>query len=298
MTTRKSAAKGKSGKAQATKRVVRPKSGRTGPDRTGESARKEAAARRKSPAAPSHKSSQSPKGKASAAAAIDEAVAEAVKSGYDVLAQTIAQGREAAEHFRQGEYNIRDVPHDVQKLTLHLLGLARQLSGTMLDLCEQLVQQVSLTGGPPPPGEVAAANPPFRDYHHKDAGPVPPIEGGQMQNAPRMTAPGPNTAAAPVDGMPISAQFGGSRKAKLLTTSLARPARPTALWEISASPLHPNAGGAAAISEVKFQASDTVGGVVAYIAIPKGQPAGVYSGLVFAQGQAVPLGALVIELGR
>jgi hypothetical protein len=194
--------------------------------------------------------------------------------------------------------NFRDVPHDLQKLTLHLLGLARQLSGTMIDLCEQLVQQVPVSGGPPPPGEVAATNPPFRDYHHKDAGPVPPIEGGQMQSAPRMSTPGPAAADAPTAAMPLGAQFSGAKKARLLTTSLARPARPTALWEISASPLHANDGGASAITGVKFQAGETVGGLVASIAVPKGQPPGVYSGLVFAQGQAVPLGALVIELDR
>ena len=295
MTTRKSASKGKSAKAAAAKmaaseRLTRPKPARSGPDRTGAGAKKEAAERRKAGMPPP------PPGRVGPAAAIDEAVAEAVKSGYDVLAQTIAQGREAAEHFRQGEYNIRDVPHDLQKLTLHLLGLARQLSGTVLDLCEQLVQQVPVSGSPPPPGVVAATNPPFRDYHHKDAGPIPPIEGGQMQNAPRMAAPGPAAAAAPVGGMPISALFTGTKKAKLLTTSLARPDRPTALWEISASPLHPNGGGAAALADVKFHTGETVDGLVASIAVPKGQPPGIYSGLVFAQGQPVPLGALVVEL--
>ncbi|MFZ9395120.1 MAG: hypothetical protein ACO25F_03545, partial [Erythrobacter sp.] len=206
------------------------------------------------------------------------------------------QGREAAEHFRQGEYNFRDVPHDLQKLTLHLLGLARQLSGTMLDLCEQLVQQVPVSGGPPPPGEVAATNPPFRDYHHKNAEGQAPIEGGQMQRAPRMEATAPGITTGPSIGMPLTASFSGSTKAKLLTAQLARPERPTALWEISASPLHANDGKAAAITEIKFQAGDTIGGLLANIAIPKGQPPGVYSGLVFAQGQAVPLGALVIEL--
>ncbi|MGQ7829656.1 hypothetical protein [Altererythrobacter sp. Z27] len=297
MTTRKP---GPSGKSAPAKRIVRPKATRKGPDRSGKAAKEEAAARRNAsappPPSPPPPPPPPPPRNDGPQAAIDEAVAEAVKSGYDVLSQTIAQGRQAAEHFRQGEYNIRDVPHDLQKLTLHLLGLARQLSATTLDLCEQLVRQIPTTGGPPPPGEVAAANPPFRDYKPGDPEDSTPIEGGLMQSAPRTAAP--VASAPPAGGMALSAQFTGTNKAKLLTPMLARPDNPTAVWQITATPLQPNAGKAAPIGKIEFEADLSHGGVIATIAVPKGQPPGAYSGLVFAKDQTVPLGALVIELGK
>jgi len=300
MTTRKSGSSVNRGKGAVAKdpsaasnsRIKRPHPERKGPDRLGKAVKEKAAARNKASAPPPPPPPPPPRNDG-AQAAIDEAVAEAVKSGYDVLSQTIAQGRQAAEHFRQGEYNIRDVPHDLQKLTLHLLGLARQLSATTLDLCEQLVRQIPTSGGPPPPGEVAATNPPFRDYKPDDPEESTPIEGGQMQSAPRASAP-----AAPAGGMALSAQFTGTSKAKLLTPMLARPDSPTAVWQISATLLQPNDGEGSPIGKIDFEADLSHGGLIAKIPVPEGQPPGAYSGLVFAKGQTVPLGALVIELGK
>ena len=45
---------------------------------------------------------------------VNEAIAETVRTAYDVLNDTVKQGRKAAEQFRGGTYNVRDVPDDVR----------------------------------------------------------------------------------------------------------------------------------------------------------------------------------------
>src|SRR5690348_11606259 len=64
---------------------------------------------------------------------IRESVAQSVRMGYDVIAENIRQGREAAAKFRQGEYNIRDVPHDAEMMISRVIHLARELSTTTFE---------------------------------------------------------------------------------------------------------------------------------------------------------------------
>ncbi|WP_427963634.1 hypothetical protein [Altererythrobacter sp.] len=279
------------------KRVTRPVAERMRPDRSGARAAEQAKAKAAAQSAPAPDPQSAPpssKAAPSKATQIDEAVAQAVKSGYDVLAKTIAQSRESATRFRQGEYNMRDVPQDVQNVTLRLLDLARQLSATTLDLCEQLVMQIGngVGAGPPPPGEVASKMPPFRSHEPQSEFGSPPIEGGEDQQSLR-AAPPPQSAG----GIPISIVFDGTKKAKALNSSLSRPVSPTGTWQISAAPLASREGNATPIENVSFSSDLSEGTLVATIKVPKGQPPGTYSGLVFAETQPVPLGMLVIEIG-
>ena len=213
-------------------------------------------------------------------AVMADAVADAVKSGYDVLEETISQGRAAAEKFRQGEYNFREVPGDIEDLALRLLALARQLSTTTFDICERLLHQIGSVGGPPPPGQVAAQVPPFIATVARAATGHPP----------------PPAHPHPLPEMRLTVRFAGTGQAVAHSGSLARPERPTTPSDISATPLGPRAGTAAALTGVTFEADLNAGGLVATVTIPPGQPAGIYAGLVCAAGQAVPLGMLVIEL--
>ncbi len=96
--------------------------------------------------------------------------------------------------------------------------------------------------------------------------------------------------------MRLAVRFTGTGQAIAHSSTLARPERPTTPSDISVTPLTPRAGAGAAITEVAFEANLNAGGVVATVAIPPGQPAGTYAGLVCAAGQAVPLGLLVVEL--
>lgn len=213
-------------------------------------------------------------------AIIADAVADVVKSGYDVLEETISQGRAAAEKFRQGEYNFRQVPGDIEDLALRLLTLARQLSTTTFDICEQLLHQIGSAGGPPPPGQVAAQVPPFIATVARAAAGHPP----------------PQTPPQPLPDMRLAVRFTGTGQAVARSSTLTRPERPTTPSDIAVTPLTAREGAGAALTEVAFEADLNAGGLVATVTIPPGQPAGTYAGLVCAAGQAVPLGMLVVEL--
>lgn len=258
MTTPKGAPKGakKSSGASAAEPRVR----RTDPDRTGPI--------RAATGAPSLGlgSVQDPGG------SINDAIAQAVRSGYDVIADNIQQGRAAAEKFRQGEYNIRDVPGDVELVLLRLIHLARELSTTTFDVCERLLKDMK---APQPTAPPDGAPPPFRSSPAPASAPQPP---GPAQ-------------------MKLTVRFEGASKVVARTAWLNRPSQPTLPTELSATPLTSRDPKAPAISQVSFEADVSVDGVVAVVTAPPGLPAGVYSGLVRAPGDDDPLGVLTVEIG-
>lgn len=288
MTTPRKGTAGKRTPPPAPKRKKRPAMARKAADRSGalaaeEAARRTAEASACGVASQSPPSSQESNANAIPVAKVDEAIADAVKSGYDTLAASIAQGREAAARFRQGEYNMRDVPADVEGVAKRFLDLARQLSATTLDLCEEILGQIGkVSGDPPPPGEIAKGLPAFRNLE-------PSRQGG---------AAGAGTAAAPqrrIEGMSLTVQFTRG-KGKSLTHHLARPQNPTAPDQISAAPLQSRLPDAEPIEAVDFSVDFSQGGLLATIAIPDGTAKGIYAGLVFAEGQDIPLGTLIIEV--
>ncbi|WP_095011422.1 hypothetical protein [Tsuneonella mangrovi] len=227
---------------------------------------------------------------------IDEAVAEAVRSGYDVLSETIAQGRRAAELFRQGNYSFRKVPYDVEAMAHRLLDLTRQLSTTTFDICEQLLAQFAAASGPPPPGETASAVPGFRD--------IQPVKGkakgktnGSAQHGVKVHQPHREHHRQDHRKLPLTIQFSG-KKAAALVKELDRPTNPTGVWEITSTSLVPREGNNPAIDAagIKFEADVSAGGLLVTIDVPPNQPAGVYSGMVTALSQDIPLGVIVVQV--
>lgn len=272
MTTRNKNAKAK--KAPSVGRISRKPPARTGPDRSGETSRKAAAAKDPpkvvAPAMPLLTPGET---------ALDDSIAASVKTAYDVLAQSIEQGRKSAESFRHGGYNFRDVPADVSHLAANMLRLARQLSETAFEVCEALLAQMKQGGGPPPPG----------------ATPVPPFRSPAEASAAKPSGkPEPSKQPGPPE-MRLGVTFVGAAKAVSHSDSLARPSVPVRADQISAAPLAPR-GKAAPLAKVSFAADLQHGGLTATVTVPAGQPGGVYSGLVFAEGQDAPLGMLVVEL--
>ncbi len=232
-------------------RVKRPDPGRAGPNR----------ARQGNPADP-----------APDVASLSDEVAHAVKEGYDVIAENLKQGRIAASRFRQGNYNIRDVPGDLEDVGLRMVRLARELSNTTFDICERLLKEL----GPAAAGKDRAQDlPAFR---------------------PTVAKAGSSAAKAADPALKLTVRFPDGVKAVAHTLSLARPTQPTAPEEISAAPLTARSGAGAPISAVTFQADVAQGGLIALVTPPAGQSAGVYSGLVHAGNEPVPLGVLTIEI--
>jgi len=215
---------------------------------------------------------------------INKAVADAVRSANKVLNDTVAQGRIAAEHFRHGDYNIRDVPVDVQILGQRMIKLARELSETTLSICEQLLRQLTQTPAPPRPGA---------------PGKVPPFPTGTGSSA----AP-PSSYAAPTpdparDGrvLPLAVVFTGNNAAKALPSPLWKPEKPTTPKQLHITPLQSMGSKGKPIEGVSFSV-DIGGTLTATVPVPSRQAPGVYAGMVTTDSQDAPLGVLTIEVVR
>ena len=206
---------------------------------------------------------------------MSESVAHAVRSGYDVIAENIQQGREAAARFRQGEYNIRDVPGDLEVALSRLLHLARELSTTTFDVFERMLKE--LRSLQPPDGGGGNAVPPFRSPAATKAPEAVKPDSGRMK---------------------LTVRFTGEGKAATRTVTLERPRRPTAPGDLTATPLAARDAGSATISDVTFEMDVSVEGLVAVVPVPATLPPGVYSGLVYARNDEVPLGVLSVEVGK
>jgi hypothetical protein len=263
------------GAGAADGRIRRPEPARAGPRRASVAA---AASVGESEAKPSPEPSERK---------VTDAVAHAVKVGYDVISDNIRQGREAAERFRQGEFSIREAPTEIEAAALRLLHLARELSTTTFDVCERLLKELGAQAQ-------AAASPPAAPRPSPPTTPPPFREPADYPSARKAKSP-PTPPKAPADGLNVTVQFAGGQGVAH-TSRLTRPRRPTAPAAISATPLAPMVGGGEPISGVNFQADLSLDGLLIVVTLPEGQAPGVYSGLVRAGDDPVPLGALTIEI--
>ncbi|WP_421853270.1 hypothetical protein [Novosphingobium sp.] len=260
----------------ADQRVTRPEPARTAPLRKGATG---------APAQPPHDAATHAHGDGHPAGVrdpdvlkVNEAVASTVRSAYDVLSETVAQGRKAAEQFRVGAYNVRDVPEDVRHMAGNLLGLARQLSSATFDICEALLRQTDGAMTPPPPGTTH----------------VPPFQPPKAESTAPKAAPA--AAPAPANEIELTMRIEGHDSALAHSHTLARPATPTAAHQFACDGLTLRGGTAPAITGVAFDPHHSGQGLVVTITVPPGRPAGVYVGAVYCATQPLPLGQLVIEL--
>ncbi|HEY2751000.1 hypothetical protein [Phenylobacterium sp.] len=262
--------KGKVGKAEAHR--SRPEPDRSGPDRASGTAA--------SKYAPSSAATNAASGRAHDPT-VSESVAHVVKVGYDVIAENIKQGREAAQRFRQGQYSVREAPGDLEVAATRLLRLARELSTTTLDVCERLLKEASAKA---PPADRASGVPAFRAAKAAGRAPAKAATGADAEAEPRW--------------MKVTVRFPEDAKARAHTAALLRPKHPTAATDISAQPLARRTPGAKPITGVVFETDVSVEGVVAVVTLPDGQAPGVYSGVVHAKHEDVPLGVLTIEIAK
>lgn len=213
-------------------------------------------------------------------APISEAIAQAVQRGYRVIGDNIEQGRAAAAEFRAGQYNVRDVPYDLNQMTLRLLDLTRQISGTTCDILEKLLRDQKFPGAVPR-SEAAAT-------------------GGQgaAPRAPRDFAPPGFRAAPPPPGpampttVPLEVVFTG-KAGTVRAASLSRPETPTPLVLPALAALDP---ALPPIRGATFSASADGQGVAVNISLAPDQPAGLYSGVICASDSMIPVGSLTVEV--
>ncbi|MHA6334575.1 hypothetical protein ACXYL9_12965 [Qipengyuania sp. CAU 1752] len=222
---------------------------------------------------------------------INDAVAEAVRNAYQVLGDTVAQGRIAADQFQHGDYNMRDVPVDVRILGQRMIKLARDLSETTFIVIEQLLRQMTRIPDAPKLGAAPS---------------VPPFPTGSGMSAREHSdrppsshaGPGPQQSAGPADEtIELDVVFTGNTKAHALASRLARPAKPTGPEELSVTPLQRIDGKGKAIEKVRFSV-DIGGKLFATVTVPTRQAPGRYSGIVMVESEAAPLGTLTIEVRK
>lgn len=269
-------------KKKSPPRKVKPPAPRKGPDRSGKTSKR--ASKGKSASSDDiAKPLAFGQGSATEEADFDDKVSDFVKSAYDALSETIGQGRRAAEQFRQGEYNFRQVPGDMEEMTRRMLQLARQLSSTTFDVCEQLIGQLSDFSEPPAPGTTKVDA--FR--RHKPAG------------DPGKAPPSSASHSGGNGAMRLVVEFAGKKSASSPTTSMERPAKPTKPDELRVTELtHVDKPETTIPKAVEFSADLAAGGVVATVTIPAKQPIGVYVGYIHTTKDKVPLGLLQVKVGK
>jgi hypothetical protein len=213
--------------------------------------------------------------------AVSDAVAQAVRLGYQVLAQNLEEGRTAAKQFRVGEYNVRNAPSDLNHLALRMVGLSRDLSTTTFDLLDRVLQDPAL----------------MKAVQRIAAEPAPTQSGSKAKAAsqPSKAAQSKPKSAAepPAPFVPITCTFSGPARATVLAAWLARPPSAATLASPGLTTLDAKAP---AITGIAFGPSADGSGVVAAVTIPARQPAGVYSGAVVSAESGVALGTLTIQV--
>ena len=212
-------------------------------------------------------------------ASMDEAVAQAVQSSFDVFDEAVRHTRSNMERLQKGDLSMNALPGDLASISLKAIEAVRQLSTSTLNLCEQMVTQMSVASAPPEPGVVAAQVPPFRSTMPK---------GGSH-------AEGTYTTPRNVGEIEFETHFTGHGKAVSHSNRMLKPKRPTRPEEIRPTRLEPHGTNAEPLECTAF--SVALGECPSIsIRIPKGQPPGFYNGLIMAEGQDVPLGVLTIEV--
>ncbi|HLZ83064.1 MAG TPA: hypothetical protein VKQ54_05810 [Caulobacteraceae bacterium] len=211
---------------------------------------------------------------------VSQSVADAVRTGYQVVADNVRQGREAAQKFGQGNYNSSNVDKDVKVLTDRMLDLARDLTTTTLDVIERLLLETRSANAGLQAARILAA------------------AGAAAAERPVTTSAAEAPPSSPLKAIALTVRFSGAGADKALDRAslLTRPAVPTEPSAISADPLVTSKEGGQPIGGVSFSACTSVDGVIATIEIPAGQGPGVYSGLVRAPGTVGPVGYLSIEV--
>ena len=225
-------------------------------------------------------------------ASTSEAIANAVRLGYDVIGQNIEQGREAAHRFRAGAYSASEAPQDLARLAARMLNLTRELSTTTFDVLERLIQDpnfaASVRQAQPaasPSGADAAGRPTPPEFY-----PGRPPSGARQEAAAPAPPPAPAPAPATLD---LTCAFSGDRPAVMRVGTLSRPDQPAFLVVSALTAVDP---ALTPISDVTFSSAQTGDGVVAQIPIRQDQPAGLYSGVICAYDTQIALGMLTIEV--
>jgi hypothetical protein len=76
---------------------------------------------------------------------LNASIAAAVRGGYEVVEKNIAQARDAAQKFRQGELSAQQASKNTRQMLRRAVGLGRQTAAAWFDLAEHLLDTETRT---------------------------------------------------------------------------------------------------------------------------------------------------------
>ena len=92
---------------------------------------------------------------------LNSSIAAAVREGYEVVEKNIAQARDAAQKFRQGELSAQHASQNTRQMLRRAIGLGRQTAAAWFDLAESLLETDRPRNPVPASDQVQAAWPPL-----------------------------------------------------------------------------------------------------------------------------------------
>lgn len=212
---------------------------------------------------------------------VEQAIADMVQTGSNVIEEQIRAGQAAAERLRLGIANSRQLNSDINVLMENLLATTRDVGNTWLELVSIVVRAI---GAQPPSGGGGGPK-------HTPHGSGPVTQKGKSGNAVTVSTftPGDDD----IVGVPPQIVVNG---AKVTSVSLN---------------LHPATAGFAplalelfaqdrrsSLSSVKFsQSSDNPPRSILTITVPANQPAGIYAGAVVDSTTNQAGGTLSVTVG-
>jgi len=198
--------------------------------------------------------------------------AQVVQLAYSVIGENLKQGREAAAKLRQGQYRISKAPEDLEAAGKRVLDLARALSSTSLDFGERLLGEMR---GVLKPVEEGKSVPAFRALVGKAV-----ASSGGLAAAARLK---------------LNVRFVGVANAKTHTSSVERPKPGVQHGQLRVTALVSRSSGAKLDVDVAFEEDLSVVGVIVRVDVKSVPPDGLYSGVVYVEGETDALGTLTIE---
>jgi hypothetical protein len=214
-----------------------------------------------------------PKGQISQS--VEQAISDVIQLSSSVIEEQIAAGREAAERLRDGLANSPRLNSDITGLVENLIATTRDVGATWLELISIILRSIGTQPG--------------------GGGGVPHTPHGSGKVTRKGTSGGATTVSSitPADpnavGVPPQIVVTGGQ-VKTVTLDL-QPA--TARFVPFVGPL---TAGKYVLTGAKFLVKPNQPGLVLTVSAPKGQAAGIYSGVVVDSSTGEPGGTLSVTV--
>jgi len=203
----------------------------------------------------------------------EDVVSRSVDLGYRLIEEYIEQGQRTAQQFGAAGFDPQRLTSDVQDLAARLAQYASEFTAVWVELLQMTLTGLAGAAGAP------AARGPAPAWWSEETGLGP-------ERAPSSSAPATAADAPPCLRLALEAAQRASVEIDVQPSRLGHPLVVHALRTPDDS--------APRIDQVQFQPATDEAGATVRIAVPAGQPAGVYSGLVIDTSTNRPAGSVTV----